>query len=82
LANIFVFVAEVFARGRVLDDVAAEWIAKYKEEADTAVADLFTFVLRCAGCDYKVGNDVVTDPDAFKDRVSDIQERYQAVGVP
>jgi cohesin complex subunit SA-1/2 len=63
----------------VLDDVATEWIANYKDEADKAVADLFTFVLRCAGCDHKIDSEVVLDPDSFKDRISEIQEMYQAV---
>lgn len=65
-----------------MDDVAAEWLNTYKEDQLEAVADLLTFTLRCAGCDFKVTKDIVEDPDSFKDRISEIQDKYQAVGLP
>jgi cohesin complex subunit SA-1/2 len=45
------------------------------------MADLFNFVLKCAGCDHKITNHDVEDPDHYTEKIADIQEEYQNQGV-
>jgi cohesin complex subunit SA-1/2 len=45
------------------------------------MADLFNFLLKCAGCGHKVTNHDVEDPDHFPDKIGDIQDLYQTEGV-
>jgi cohesin complex subunit SA-1/2 len=45
------------------------------------MADLFNFVLKCAGCDHKVTNHDVEDPDHYAEKIGDIQDEYQGQGV-
>jgi cohesin complex subunit SA-1/2 len=45
------------------------------------MADLFNFVLKCAGCDHKITNHDVEDPDHYTEKIADIQDEYQNQGV-
>lgn len=71
--------AEVFGRGSVLDDVAAEWIGRFNSDEYSAVAEFYSFILRCAGCDHTVNSEDLQDPDNYRGLIVDISERYQAV---
>lgn len=71
--------AEVFARGHTLDDVAADWVSQFKKHESSAVADLVNFVLKCAGCDSKVDMHDIEDPDGCTNKLTDLQDEYQAV---
>jgi cohesin complex subunit SA-1/2 len=74
-------VAEVFGKGNVLDDVAAEWVGGFDTDDAQPIADLFTFLFRCAGCDHKVESHDVQDEDNFPTKIKDVAEEYQAVCV-
>ncbi|KAE9975310.1 hypothetical protein BLS_002680 [Venturia inaequalis] len=71
--------AEVFGKGQSLDDAAAAWLAKFNSTESEAMADLFNFTLKCAGCDHKVDAADVEDPDEFTNKIADIQEAFGAV---
>ena len=73
--------ADVFTHGKGSDDVAAEWLLRFKQHESDAVADLFNFVLKSAGCDHTIMSDDVEDPDHFTDKLAEIQEEYQAQGI-
>ena len=73
--------ADIFGRGKDDDDAAEEWLVRFKQHESDAVADLFNFVLKCAGCDHKIVSDDVEDPDHFTDKLAEIQEEYQAQGI-
>ena len=75
-------VAEVFARGHTLADVAAEWLKSFEQHESQAVADLVNFVLKSSGCDLKITDTDVEDPDHCTSRVEDLQGEYQAVSMP
>ncbi|PSN65913.1 STAG-domain-containing protein [Corynespora cassiicola Philippines] len=72
---------EIFAQGKDLDDVAAQWVARFQHHEARAVADVVNFVLRASGCDIQIDEDDIADPDNCANRLTDIQEEYQAQGV-
>ena len=74
-------IAEVFAQERALSDVAANWATAFENHQSDALADLFNFILKSAGCDHKVDAHVVEDPDHFPDKLTDIQDEYQAQNI-
>ena len=63
----------------MLDDIAAEWIAGFETDDSQPIADLFTFIFRCAGCEHKVESHEVLDEDHFPQKIADVREEYQAV---
>lgn len=69
--------ADIFARENRLEDVAAQWIAKFNEHEARAVAELVNLVIRAAGCHIQIDEDDVGDPDNCAQRINDIQEEYQ-----
>jgi len=71
--------AEVFAHGNNLEDVAAQWVQSFGQNEAQAVADIINFVLRAAGCHIQIDDNDVADPDNCPNRLSEIQEEYQAV---
>lgn len=72
-------VADVFASGDNLNDVAARWLHQFDDNNSHELAELINFVLRCAGCDSKVEEHDMEDPDNCDSKLNDIQEEYQAV---
>ncbi|KAI5251427.1 STAG-domain-containing protein [Aureobasidium subglaciale] len=70
--------AEVFARGKTLDEVAIEWLASFTEHESRAVADLVNFVLRSAGCELQVTSEDIEDPDNCASKLGDLQDEFQA----
>ncbi|EFR02446.1 mitotic cohesin complex [Nannizzia gypsea CBS 118893] len=70
--------AEVFGRGHTTEAVAAEWLTKYEEHNINAMRDLINFILRCSGTDIKVESTDIEDVDNVSNRLTDIQEEYQA----
>ncbi|KAK6006893.1 hypothetical protein QM012_005901 [Aureobasidium pullulans] len=73
--------AEVFARGKTLEEAAEGWLAAFNEHESGAVADLVNFVLRSAGCDLEVTNEDIEDPDNCAGKLSDLQDEFQAQNV-
>ena len=72
---------EVFARGHTLDDVVTEWIRQFHEHESRAVADLVNFVLKCTGCSLQISEHDIEDPDSATNKIADLQEEFQAVGL-
>ncbi|KAK7541595.1 hypothetical protein IWX49DRAFT_178077 [Phyllosticta citricarpa] len=70
--------ADVFASGDNLNDVAARWLHRFNDHNSRELAELINFVLRCAGCDSKVDDHDMEDPDNCDSKLNDIQEEYQA----
>lgn len=68
----------MFARDRTLAEVAAEWLKNFEEHESGALADLVNFGLKCAGCDSKVTDHDVEDPDGVTNKLVDFQDEYQA----
>lgn len=73
--------AEVFARGHTLDAVAVDWLKTFDAHQSEAVADLINFVLRCAGCELEITNHDIDDPDGCTNKLTDLQEEFQAVSL-
>jgi cohesin complex subunit SA-1/2 len=71
--------AELFATGKSPDTIATGWISHITTDQHEALAELFTFLLRCAGCEEKVEGQMLEDPDTYPDQLSHIQDSYQAV---
>jgi cohesin complex subunit SA-1/2 len=69
----------VFASGDRLEDVAANWVARFNEHEARAVAEIVNLVLRAAGCDLRIDEDDIADPDNAPSRVAEIQEEFQTV---
>lgn len=70
--------AEVFASDDNPEAIAASWLDRFKEHESQSVAEVVNFILRCAGCGIAVLDHDVEDPDGCTDRLTDIQEEYQA----
>ncbi|KAF2851436.1 STAG-domain-containing protein [Plenodomus tracheiphilus IPT5] len=69
--------AEVFASGDRLEDVTARWVARFSEHEAKAVAEIINLVLQAAGCDIRINEDDIADPDNAPNRVAEIQEEFQ-----
>lgn len=69
----------MFARGHTLEDVATEWLRQFDEHESRAVSELVNFVLKCAGCDLKVDEHDIEDPDGCTNKLRDLQEEYEQV---
>ncbi|KAF1921583.1 hypothetical protein BDU57DRAFT_489497 [Ampelomyces quisqualis] len=69
--------ADVFASGDRLEDVAARWVARFSEKEGRAVAEIINLVLRAAGCDLRVDEVDIDNPDTAPNRVAEIQEEFQ-----
>jgi cohesin complex subunit SA-1/2 len=72
-------IADVFASGNRLEDVAGRWIARFTEQGAKAMAEIVNLVLRAAGCDLRIDEDDIADPDNAHNRVAEIQEEFQTV---
>lgn len=73
-------VADVFASGDRLEDVTARWAARFTEHEAKAVAEIVNLVLTASGCDIRINEDDIADPDNAPSRVAEIVEEYAAVG--
>lgn len=70
----------MFASGDRLEDVAARWVARFNEHEAKAVAEIVNLVLQASGCDLRINEDDIADPDNAPNRVAEIQEEFQQVG--
>lgn len=71
--------AEVFTSEANLDDVVAEWLARFKDHQTDALAEVVNFVLRCSGCSLEVNAYDIEDPDNCANKLTDMQEEFQTV---
>ena len=70
--------ADVFASDDDLEAICAAWLKSFDRHESQALADVINFVLKCAGCDSKVSDHDIEDPDGVTNRLTDIQDEYQA----
>lgn len=70
--------AAVFARDDALDAIAASWLQRFDDHESQALAEVVNFVLRSAGCESEVTAYDIEDPDGASNRLTDIQDEYQA----
>ena len=74
--------ADVFTSGDNPEDVAGQFLAKYEDSKVDAVKELVNFVLKSAGCDLRVTDDDIEDPENIGGKLGELQEEYQAVSLP
>lgn len=72
-------IAEIFARGTRLNDVAAQWISRFHDHEAKAVAEIVNLVIRAAGCHVQVDEEDIAEPDNCPHRLGDLQDEYNAV---
>ncbi|KAK4904467.1 hypothetical protein LTR28_000953, partial [Elasticomyces elasticus] len=70
--------AEIFSGAHTLNDIAANWVSKFSDHESAAVAEIVNYVLRCAGCDLKVDEHDIEDPDGCTTKLEDLQDEFQA----
>nr|OQO26266.1 hypothetical protein B0A51_07161 [Rachicladosporium sp. CCFEE 5018] len=70
--------AKVFAHNEDLQKIATEWRQVFQDNEAEGVAQVVNFVLKSAGCNSKVNEHDVEDPDAVTGRITDLMEEYQA----
>ncbi len=70
----------MFASGDRLEDVTARWVARFNEHEAKAVAEVVNLVLQASGCNLRINEDDIADPDNAPNRVAEIQEEFQQVG--
>lgn len=70
--------ADVFARDKTIDEVVKDWLEAFEEHESRALADVINFVLKSAGCNGKLTEFDIEDPDGATARLTDLQEEHQA----
>lgn len=72
--------AQVFGGGNTrLEEIVADWLKRFEDGPEaSALGEIVNFVLKCAGCDIKTTFDDIGDPDGASNRLTDIQDEYQA----
>lgn len=70
--------ADLFAHDKTIDEVVKEWLEAFEEHESRALADVINFVLKSAGCNAKVTEFDIEDPDGATARLTDLQEEHQA----
>ena len=70
----------MFASGDRLEDVTARWVVRFNEHEARSVAEIVNLVLTATGCDVRINEDDIADPDNAPSRVAEIQEEFQTVG--
>lgn len=78
-AMVLTSIADVFAHGKSLEEACTDWVTRFRSHESKAIAEIFNFVLKSAGCDQKVDEHDAEDPDHFPEKLRDIQDEYQAV---
>lgn len=63
-----------------MEDVTARWAARFSEHEARSVAEIINLVLTATGCDVRINEDDIADPDNAPNRVAEIQEEFQTVG--
>lgn len=74
--------ADIFGSGDSSDNVAQQWLEKYRADDASALADLINCILQCAGCELEVTTDDIRDPENIPNRLVDLQTVHQEVRCP
>lgn len=70
--------ADVFAHDKPIEQVVADWLEAFTDHESRALGDVINFVLKAAGCNGKVTEHDTEDPDNASNKLTDLQEEYQA----
>lgn len=62
-------------------EVATRWYHKYQADHAEALTDLVNCILLSAGCDQRVTEDDIRDPDNCQNRLADLQNVYAEEGI-
>lgn len=68
--------ADMFGKGNDADTAATSWYNKLEGDHVAGIMDAVNFVLQTIGCDARVTQDDVNDPDHITERLSDVLEQY------
>lgn len=71
--------AEIFGSGESSQNVAVQWLEKYRNDDGAALLDLINCVLQCIGCEQQVTIDDIRDPENIPNRLGDLHHAYQEV---
>ncbi|EAA31414.3 hypothetical protein GE21DRAFT_7664 [Neurospora crassa] len=63
------------------NEVATRWYHQYQADHAEALTDLVNCILLSAGCDQRVTEDDIRDPDNCQNRLADLQNVYAEVGI-
>ena len=72
-------VAAIFTSDESSDAVATAWLAQYEADNTASMTDLVNCILKCTGCEIKVTEDDVNDPDNIPSKLNDMQDEYKGV---
>lgn len=74
--------ANIFTSGEFPNDVATTWLTQYEADNTTSMADLINCILKCTGCELKITEDDVNDPDNIPSKLNEMQDEYRDVCIP
>lgn len=70
--------AELFAHGKPFEEAVDGWLKGFRDHESQGLADIINFALKAAGCDGKVTELDIEDPDTATARLTDLQEEHKA----
>ena len=71
--------AAIFTSDDSSDAVATTWLSQYEADNTASMTDLVNCILKSAGCEMKVTEDDVNDPDNIPSKLNDMQDEYKGV---
>src|SRR5277367_2112737 len=71
--------AAIFTSDDSSDAVATTWLAQYEADNTASMTELVNCILKSAGCEMKVTEDDVNDPDNIPSKLNDMQDEYKGV---
>ncbi|KXJ93068.1 hypothetical protein Micbo1qcDRAFT_146110 [Microdochium bolleyi] len=72
---------EIFASGDSSDDVAGQWFQRYQSNDAQALTELVNCVLRAAGCEHKLHEDDIRDPENSANRLTELEEAFEQTAI-
>lgn len=73
------YTADIFSSGNNLEDVASQFLTQYADNNPAALAEMVNMIILSAGCTLQVTQDDVNDTENVENKISDLQDEYQAV---
>lgn len=70
----------MFGEGKRLDDVTAQWLARFDAHQSNALTEIVNLILRATGSEREVEAADIEDVDHAPDRLTEIEEELKAVG--
>jgi len=78
-SGLITLIAAIFTSDESSDTVATAWLAQYEADNTASMTDLVNCILKSAGCEMKVTEDDVNDPDNIPSKLNDMQDEYKGV---